>query len=99
MEEYKTYELTVIVDNQDGDPATYQPVLDAYHKLISNRGKIIKEEIDGVKRLAYSVKGREQGLYVYWEIVMSDKEASELSTEIYSDSSSLRYLMIPQDVR
>ena len=70
----KDYELTVLF-HPDLE-MNLDPAIDKVKKLIeSNGGKIIKEENDGKKRLAYSINNQEFAIYYFADVELPELKA------------------------
>lgn len=91
-----TYELTMLFKTE------LEPVLEQTLKKIRKTiekydGKILKEENDGKKRLAYSINGEEYAIYYYMELNLVN--ALDISRELNVNEDILRYLLVRQVVR
>ena len=94
----KDYELSVVF-HPDLE-MNLDPALDKVKKVIeSNKGKIIKEENDGKKRLAYSINGQDFGVYYYFDLQLPAEAPAKISSTLNINDEVLRYLLVKTDVR
>lgn len=94
----KNYELTVLI-HPDLE-MNLEPALDKVKKLIdANGGKIIKEENDGKKRLAYAIDSQEFAVYYYFELELPAAAPAKISTALNITDEVLRYLLVTVDER
>lgn len=94
----KDYELTVLF-HPDLE-MNLDPAIDKVKKLIeSNGGKIIKEENDGKKRLAYSIKGQEFAIYYFADVELPAEAPAKISSAMNISDEILRYLLVKTDAR
>jgi len=94
----KNYELTVLF-HPDLE-MNLEPALDKVKKLIeSNDGKIVKEENDGKKRLAYSIAGQDFAVYYYFELELPAASPAKISSVFNITDEVIRYLLVAVDDR
>ena len=68
-------------------------------KLIKEYARIRKRKVDGVKRIAYPIQGRDRGLYLYYELSMEPSAVPTLSSKLNINDNIMRYLLVRQDNR
>lgn len=68
-------------------------------KVIKKYARLTKRLVDGRKRLAYSIQGREWGLYLFYELDIDRDKVSELSSRLNINDNVLRYLLVRADTR
>lgn len=69
-------------------------------KIIKRHSMWIEDfEDEGVKRLAYSIRGHDRGRYLFWELDMATGEPQELSRELNITDEALRYLLVRTDTK
>lgn len=94
----KNYELTVLI-HPDLE-MNLEPALDKVKKLIeSNGGKIVKEENDGKKRLAYSIAGQDFAVYYFYELELPKEAPAKISSVLNITDEVIRYLLVTVDER
>lgn len=94
----KNYELTVLI-HPDLE-MNLDPALDKVKKLIeSNGGKIVKEENDGKKRLAYSIAGQDFAVYYYFDLELPAAAPAKISSVLNITDEVIRYLLVTVDER
>lgn len=92
----KEYELSVLF-HPDLE-MNIDPALDKVKKLIeTNKGKIIKEESDGKKRLAYQIKGQDFAIYHYFVVELPNVAPLKISNVLNITDEVLRYLLVRAD--
>lgn len=94
----KDYELVVLF-HPDLE-MNLDPALDKVKNLIeSSNGKIIKEEAEGKKRLAYAIKGQEFAIFRYYELQLPAEAPQKMSSVLNITDEVLRYLLVRKDER
>lgn len=88
------HELTIIAPEE-------LTVLDKIEleKVIKRYARLTKRVVDGRKRLAYPIQGRECGLYLFYELDIDRDKVSELSCELNINDKVVRYLLVRADTR
>lgn len=94
----KEYELTVLI-HPDLE-MNLDPVLDKVTKLIeSNGGKIIKVEAEGKKKLAYTIKGQDFGIYYYYTVELPAEAPMKITSVMNITDEILRPQIVTVDPR
>ena len=95
------YELTILFKSELND--NLKPALDKVKKIIEDAGgKIIKEENDGIKRLAYAINNREEAIYYFYNVQLGDlanSKAATISSNLNLNDDVLRYLLVRANIR
>lgn len=94
----KNYELSVLVHpdlEMNLEPATAK-IKDLIEK---NGGKIIKEQNDGKKRLAYPIKGQDFAVYYYYEVELPAEAPAKIESVLNITDEFLRHLLVNVDER
>lgn len=89
-------ELTVLFRTDADTHAEIERVKEEVKKL---DGVISYIELDGKKRLAYSINGEEYAEYIYMELEMPRDKVVALSTWLNVQDAVLRYLLVRKDDR
>lgn len=94
----KNYELTVLVHpDLEMNP---EPAINKIKDLVSKAGgKITKEENDGKKRLAYSIKGQDFAVYFYYELELPADAPAKIDSTLNITDEILRHLLVTVDER
>ena len=94
----KDYELSILF-HPDLE-MNLDPVLGKVKKLIEdNGGKIVKEENDGKKRLAYSLKGQDFAVYYFYVVELPAEAPAKISSVLNITDEVLRHLLVRVDER
>lgn len=94
----KDYELTVVF-HPDLE-MNIDPALDKVKQALeSNHATIIKEEVDGKKRLAYPIGKQTFGIYHYFDVQLPAEAPAKLSNTFNISDEILRYLLVRTDER
>lgn len=94
----KDYELVVLF-HPDLE-MNLDPALDKVKNLIeANNGKIVKEEAEGKKRIAYAINGQEFAVYHYYELQLPAEAPAKISSVLNITDEVLRYLLVRKDER
>ena len=88
----KQYELTLLIHpdleiNTDSVANKVKELIDA------NGGKIVKENNEGKKRLAYTIKGQDYAVYYYFEVELGSEAPAKISSVLNITDGVLRYLL------
>lgn len=94
----KDYELSILF-HPDLE-MNLDPALDKVKKLIeSTGGKIVKEEPDGKKRLAYPIDGNEYALYYYMDVELPSEAPAKIASTLGITDEVIRSLIVKTDPR
>jgi small subunit ribosomal protein S6 len=94
----KEYELTVLV-HPDLE-MNLQPAVDKLKALIAeNGGKIVKEAVEGKKRLAYAILEQDFAVYCYFEVELPAAAPARVSSVLNITDEVMRYLLVLKDER
>ncbi len=63
-------------------------------KIVGSEGKIVKEDLWGVRSLAYTIKRNTSGYYAHIEISADPKDVKGLDKTLKVEEDILRYLLI-----
>lgn len=89
-----TYYLTLVLDpniEEVGRKAVLDPVL---KKAVGDQGKVIKEDLWGVRDLSYPIKGKTKGYYAHFEFETAPEVAKGLDRVLKVEEDILRYLLV-----
>lgn len=89
----KPYELTIITDE-----LAEQTQIDELTKKIRKYGKITGGEDEGIKRLAYPIRNREHGHYLFYTLELEADAPSKISCDLNIDDTVMRYLLVRCDM-
>lgn len=89
-----TYYLTVVL-RSEMEEKERKALLDSISKkLTASDGKVEKEDLWGVKSLAFPIKKQKQGYYAHFEIEADPKDAKGIDKTLKTEEDILRYLLI-----
>lgn len=89
----KEYELTVVV-HPDLEADLDKALTKVKALITDNGGEITKEDNWGKKRLAYSIKKQDFGVYVYFEANLPAAAPLKISNVLNITDEVLRYLLV-----
>lgn len=90
----ENYEIIFILAPGLGEAGT-KSELDTVRELItSNKGKIVHEDIWGIRDLAYRIGKHDQGYYAVFNFKMETRSVKELDKPLNINQSVLRFLVI-----
>jgi small subunit ribosomal protein S6 len=90
------YELTVLI-HPDLEADLDKALTKVKTLITDNGGEITKEDNWGKKRLAYSIKGSEFAVYVYFEVKLPATAPLKISNVLNITDEVLRYLLVRTD--
>lgn len=85
-----SYQLTLVVNNKLEDKAR-KDLLDSVTKQF---GKLEKEDLWGVRSLAYPIKHNEKGYYAHYDFQADPTIIPNLDKNIKLNEDIIRYLLI-----
>lgn len=89
-----SYYLTLVL-KADLEEKECKGFLDSIIKKITgDEGKIKKEDLWGIRDLAYPIKKQNRGYYAHYELEAEPKMASGLDKSLKVEENILRYLLI-----
>ena len=92
----KEYELSILF-HPDLE-MNLDPALDKVKKLIeTSGGKIVKEEPEGKKRLAYTIGKHEFALYYYMIVELPAEAPSKISNTLNISDEVIRHMILKAD--
>ncbi len=90
----KVYETVFIVDSQIGNEGIEKCVNKFFDFIEKRSQEILRKRKWGLKRLAYDIKGRQQGYYALINYVADWNLVRDLERELKLDESVLRYMTV-----
>ncbi|MDO4611883.1 MAG: 30S ribosomal protein S6 [Candidatus Saccharibacteria bacterium] len=94
----KAYELSILF-HPDLE-MNLDPAIDKVKKLIESAGgKVVKEENEGKKRLAYSINAQDFAVYYYMDLELPATAPAKISSVMNINDEVLRYLLVKTDER
>ena len=94
----KNYELTVVF-HPDLE-MNLDPAIDKVKKIIESAGgKIIKEENEGKKRLSYTIKGQDFGIYDFFTVSLPSEGPAKIDTTLNITDEVIRHMLLKEDPR
>ncbi|MBU1000458.1 30S ribosomal protein S6 [Patescibacteria group bacterium] len=89
-----SYYLTLVL-KPNLDEKERKSLLDSIiKKLVGAAGKVTKEDLWGVRSLAYPIKKQTSGYYAHFEIQVDPKDAKDLDKSLKVEENILRYLLV-----
>ncbi|MCE7936453.1 30S ribosomal protein S6 [Candidatus Saccharibacteria bacterium CPR2] len=88
----KDYELVVLI-HPDLEIDLEKPLNKIKKIITDNKGKIIKEDNWGKRKLAYPIKKEEFAIYVYYDIQLPGDAVEKVSSTFNITDEVLRYLI------
>jgi small subunit ribosomal protein S6 len=86
----RPYEV-LIITKTEGDIAPIREL------ILALKGKIVKEDLWGMRRLAYPIKKSESGYYGIFDVELDGGKVKELSTKLKLNDQVLRGLVFLKD--
>ncbi|MBI3486309.1 30S ribosomal protein S6 [Candidatus Daviesbacteria bacterium] len=87
------YNLTLVIKNEVDEKARKE-LLDS---ITQKFGKLVKEDLWGVRDLAYPIKHQDKAFYANFEFEAEPKNISSLDKMVKLNEDILRYLLIKRD--
>ncbi len=94
----KQYELTVLL-HPDLEMDLEKPLKKLEGIITENGGKIVKQDNQGKKRLAYQIKKQDFAVYIYSEVEVAPVNANKIQSLLNITDEVMRYLMVEKDLK
>lgn len=88
------YELVLVLPGSLEKPSQSTLATNLKKILTTVKAKIVKEEDWGVKKLAYPIKKKVLGQYLFWHIEIDKNKIKELHRLLNFETKLLRYLLL-----
>lgn len=90
----RTYELTIIFHPNLED--SMDKALEKVKEIVGKYGgKVVKDELEGKKRLAYTILGEDYGIYYYFDLEMPEDVVARVNRELCIWDDVMRFLLVP----
>lgn len=93
----RNYELMLIVNPETAEEALSATVAKVSEWITGNQGEVTKTDLWGRRRMAYSIKGFRDGLYVVLQFKMNPKATVPLEHNLKLAEEIVRYLLVNLD--
>lgn len=91
------YELGMVLDPELDDQAR-EAFFDALRQLLgSQNAKLVKEEVWGKRKLAYPIRHKQEGYYVFWQFESAGNAVAPLEYKLRLSDEVLRFLTLNLD--
>lgn len=94
----RDYELVVVL-HPDLEIDLEKPLAKLRKLIADSKGEIIKEDNWGKRKLAYTVKKEDFGIYVYFEAKLPGETVKKLQSTLNITDEVLRYLLTAIDLK
>lgn len=94
----REYELTVLL--QPDLEVNLEPALKKVREIITgNKGKIVREDNWGKKKLAYRIAREDFAVYVYFEVELPAAAAAKVDVTLNITDEVIRHLLVAVDLK
>lgn len=93
----RDYELVLVISGDEENQVQDKVLAKAKKDLEGLGGKIEKEEEWGKKELAYRIKGKPEGIYFFWQIVLPPQAAANFEQKLKLEEKILRHLLVKNE--
>lgn len=92
----REYELTILI-HPDLE-SEQEKALDKVRKIIKdNKGKVVKEDNWGKKKLTYKIAKEDFAIYVYMDLELDTQSIQKISNTLNITEEVIRYLLVATD--
>jgi len=95
----RSYEVILILDPALGDDGVDAAIAAASSVVAKERGEVAEVQKWGKKRLAYGIKKRREGHYVFFHLRAPVKAVAELERHLNIAEPVLKYLTVLMETR
>ena len=93
------YETGFIVSPQLAEDETTKLIQQMAEVVAQKKGRLIKQDVWGKRRLAYSIKRQNEGVYVFFTYEGGGDIPQELERRFKQVDTIIRYLTVKRDAR
>ena len=95
-DQVREYELTILI-HPDLE-SEQEKALDKVRKIIKdNKGKVVKEDNWGKKKLTYKIAKEDFAIYVYMDLELDTQSIQKISNTLNITEEVIRYLLVATD--
>lgn len=94
----KDYELVVLM-HPDLEIDLEKPLTKVRSLIADGKGEIVKEDVWGKRKLAYTIKNEDFAVYVLFEVKLPAASVKKLQTSLNITDEVLRYLLTAIDLK
>lgn len=95
-DQVREYELTILI-HPDLE-SEQEKALDRVRKIIKdNKGKVVKEDNWGKKKLTYKIAKEDFAIYVYMDLELDTQSIQKISNTLNITEEVIRYLLVATD--
>lgn len=97
LNEPRPYETTYIISPELG-PDDFSAVIEKFNEILRNEGaQVTSQEVWGFRKLAYPIRKKNTGYFVYSEFTAPPTAVEVLEREFSYDERMMRYLTVKLD--
>lgn len=89
--------MTLILDSGLAAPKKKELITKIKKILTEAKGKVEKTDEWGKKSLAYPVRKKEEGDYLFWEVLLPEESPAQIDKKLRLENEILRYLLVRQE--
>lgn len=89
-----SYYLTIVLKPETDDSERKAFLDSVIKKMTGSEGRVEKEDLWGIKTLAYPIKRQAKGYYAHYEVQADPKDAKTIDKTLKVEEDVLRYLLI-----
>ncbi|MBI4038129.1 30S ribosomal protein S6 [Candidatus Daviesbacteria bacterium] len=89
-----SYYLTLVLKPDLNDEARQKLLENVKAKATGDGGKLVKEDLWGVRELAYPIQKQTKGYYVHFELEGEPKTVKDLDKSLKVEEDIIRYLLV-----
>ena len=95
-DQVREYELTILI-HPDLE-SEQEKAIDKVRKIIKdNKGKVVKEDNWGKKKLTYKIAKEDFAIYVYMDLELDTQSIQKISNTLNITEEVIRYLLVATD--
>ena len=93
----KNYELTLVVDPELTAEKRKKLIGTLKKAIEAVKGKVVKEDDWGKKDLAYPIKKKNMGYYLFWELKLAADSVKKVDQKLKLENEIIRYLLVNKE--
>ena len=93
----RTYEALYIINPELDDSAIQTVVADVEKMIVNNNGSIVRSDVWGKRKLAYTIRKHTEGVYVVLRFLASPDSIKRLEQQLKLTEAVIRYMVLYLD--